>query len=74
MNNYDQAFKINPKFNDAIYGKACVYAATDDVAQACAWLQKTIENGYKDWKHIKADKDLDGIRNASCYKALMKGK
>jgi len=66
---YNKAIELNPKNPYPYYNMACIYAM-----RACTMLKQSVENGFKDWKLIKEDKDLDNIRNSSCYREIIKGK
>ncbi|HNZ58995.1 MAG TPA: tetratricopeptide repeat protein [Syntrophorhabdaceae bacterium] len=68
---FDRAIEIDPiQRNWAYYNKACLFSLTKKVQEACNWLKKAIEEGYKNWDHINADTDLDNIRNTECFKNL----
>jgi tetratricopeptide (TPR) repeat protein len=64
---YRKAVELNPKSPYPYYNMACIYSV-----EACEQLRKSVENGFNDWDGIKEDKDLDNIRNSSCYKELIK--
>jgi Flp pilus assembly protein TadD len=68
---FNSAIEIDPQHYWAYYNKACLYSITNRVGEACSWLEKAIEKGYKDWDQIKLDADLNGIRSAECYKKLI---
>jgi hypothetical protein len=55
------------------YNVACYYARfTKDVDKAVANLEKSIEAGYNDWKHLDEDPDLDKIRKDPKFTAMIK--
>jgi Flp pilus assembly protein TadD len=64
---YDEAIRLKPDYNTAYYNYACSFSLQKNAIQACNWLGLAIERGYKDWKHLEADKDFDGIRNEKCF-------
>lgn len=81
LGNHEQAFrdfdKALEKGVDAaiiFYCKACSFSLRMNSAEACNWLNKSIEKGFTNWNHIKSDRDLDNIRNTSCYREIMSGK
>jgi hypothetical protein len=51
---------------------ACEYAKQNKTEKSLTWLEKAIGKGFRNWKHIKADKDLDSIRSSARYKELIK--
>ena len=55
----------------AYYNIACEYAKQNKTEKALTWLEKAIEKGFRKWKHIKGDKDLDSIRSSARYKELI---
>jgi len=56
----------------AYYNIACEYAKQNKKEESIVWLEKAIRKGFRNWKHIKADKDLDNIRSSARYKELIK--
>jgi tetratricopeptide (TPR) repeat protein len=69
IDDYKKVIEMNPKNPNTYYNMACIYSV-----EACKWLKKSVENGFKNWDGIKKDKDLDNIRNSSCYKEIIKEK
>lgn len=69
IDDYKKVIELNPKNPNTYYNMACIYSV-----EACKWLKKSVENGFKNWDGIKKDKDLDNIRNSSCYKEIIKEK
>jgi len=64
---YRKAVELNSKNPYPYYNMACIYSI-----RACEQLRKSVENGFKDWDGIKKDKDLDNIRNSSCYNEIIR--
>lgn len=56
----------------AYYNIACEYAKQNKTEESVVWLEKAIRKGFRNWNHIKADKDLDNIRSSARYKELIK--
>jgi tetratricopeptide (TPR) repeat protein len=54
------------------YNIACMYSQLEKVDESIEWLTKAIDRGYTNWESIKTDGDLENIRNAAGYKALIK--
>lgn len=53
------------------YSAACLYSIMDEKDKSIFYLRKALERGYRNFNHIKRDRDLRNIRSASEYKALM---
>ncbi len=62
-----KAVELNPHYGTAFYNLACVYSVQQKTAEACAALRKGVEKGYRDWRQIESDPDLDNIRSLPCY-------
>ncbi len=71
LSDYNKAVELNQNDPVGYYNIACVYSLQKASEDACTWLKKSIDKGFDKWEHIKKDKDLDNIRKASCYKAIM---
>ena len=56
----------------AYYNIACEYAKQNKTEKSLTWLEEAIRKGFRNWKHLKGDKDLDSIRNSARYKELIK--
>ena len=69
---FDEAIRLKPNDNDTYYNYACSFSLQKDAKQACVWLTWAIERGFKNWKHMEADKDLDNIRNEECFVGIIK--
>ncbi len=78
---YDRAMSLYQKMLDLLpdhagvyYNIACIYAKQNRPEEAVAWLEKSIEKGFDDWEHLKADGDLDNIRGSSTYKDFIRSR
>lgn len=58
-----------PKEN--YYSAACLYSIMGENDKALSYLSKSLENGYRNFNHIKRDRDLNNIRQTAEYKAMM---
>ena len=65
----NKVMEKNPK--DNYYSAACFYSIIGENDKALSYLRKTLENGYRNFNHIKRDRDLNNIRQTAEYKALM---
>lgn len=54
----------------AAYNLACTHSLAGRTKEALEWLEKSVE-GFHDWKHMEADPDLDPIRHAEGYRAVL---
>jgi tetratricopeptide (TPR) repeat protein len=73
MDHYFKASLQDPvNASIAYYNIACEYAKQNKTEKSLTWLEKAIGKGFRNWKHIKADKDLDSIRSSARYKELIK--
>ena len=70
---FNSALAVKPDYFKPAYNLARSYARLNNAEEACIWLKKSIENGFKEWDFIKKDKDLDNIRELPCYKEVMAG-
>jgi tetratricopeptide (TPR) repeat protein len=69
IDDYTKTIELNPKNPYPYYNMACIFSI-----RACEQLRKSVENGFKDWEGMEKDKDLENIRNSSCYKEIMRAK
>ncbi|OHB75703.1 MAG: hypothetical protein A2Z34_08530 [Planctomycetes bacterium RBG_16_59_8] len=54
------------------YNIACGYALKGEKTLAVEWLVKSVDAGFDKFDHIRADADLDSLRDEPGYKELMK--
>ena len=54
------------------YDAACVYSIINDPKTAISYLKKALDNGYREFAHIRNDFDLDNIRKLPAFKELIK--
>jgi len=53
------------------YDAACLYSLMNKSKEAIQSMQLAFENGYRDFKHLSLDDDLDNIRNLDEFKKLI---
>lgn len=63
------ALKANAKAN--YYDAACLYSIMDDKEKSLSYLRKALESGYRNFAHIRRDRDLNNIRSTAEFKTLM---
>ncbi len=56
----------------AHYNLACSYSLLDDADRALGSLERAIRLGYKDFKHLERDPDLEKLRKDRRFAALIK--
>jgi len=77
MNDYKKAKKhmANILKNDStagtLYDAACLYSLMNDTTKAMGFLKKAMLRGYRDFRNMTMDSDLDNIRNLGSFKSLM---
>jgi Flp pilus assembly protein TadD len=71
---YSKALELDPADSRGYYNMACLHSLQKNAQEACSWLQKAIDHGYSNWEHIKEDTDLENVREAECYRKIMKAK
>jgi tetratricopeptide (TPR) repeat protein len=67
-----QIIELNPDLNDTYYNIACIYARQHKIDESLVWLKKAIGKGFKDWDLLKADHDMDNMRETPFYKETLK--
>jgi tetratricopeptide (TPR) repeat protein len=60
-----------PKNPGLLYNICCAYSLKGSKKEACESLNKSVECGYFDWKHMEKDTDLDNIRGEDAYKKTL---
>lgn len=71
---YLEALKLNPPDalrSTLLYNLACAYSLESRADEAIERLKQSIEAGFRDFKHMQKDKDLDHIRDDPRYKELI---
>ncbi len=76
LGNKDKAIEIadsamSKENRSNCYNWACLYAVMGDNDKALSYLRKAFELGYRDFAWMRADYDLDSIRNTAAFKALV---
>jgi HEAT repeat protein len=58
-------------YNVASYNVACCLAMAGDKENAVRWLRRSIREGFKNWRHISRDPDLQSIYEDVRFKRLV---
>jgi tetratricopeptide (TPR) repeat protein len=64
--------RLRPSDPLAHYNLACTYARLNQANQSVKALRRAVELGYRDFRYIAEDADLDPIRTDPRYRKLMK--
>lgn len=68
---FNKVLAVEPRNEIAWYNLACTYSRWQKVERALEALQKAIECGFDDTKHMGKDPDLDNIREDPRFKAMI---
>jgi hypothetical protein len=68
----DEKKKATSTISNIYYNLTCIYSLLNNKSSAIAYLKKSIDVGYNDYRHIQEDTDLDNIRNEKEFLALSK--
>ncbi len=66
-----QLVKLNPKSQSAHYNLACALARQGKVEDAYTALSNAVAAGYLNINHMKADPDLEALRNDKRFSAIL---
>jgi tetratricopeptide (TPR) repeat protein len=64
--------RLRPKDALAHYNLACSYALVKRADQALQALRKALEMGYRDFRYMREDRDLDSIRHDPRFRQLLR--
>lgn len=53
------------------YDAACLYSLMNDSVISLKYFKTALEKGYRDFRHVALDSDLDNIRQLDTFKTLM---
>src|SRR5262245_8484972 len=67
----ETAIKLAPQYPTAYYNLSCIYALQGKKDDALEQLEKAIEHGFNDVKHIKEDTDLESLRKEERFAKLL---
>jgi tetratricopeptide (TPR) repeat protein len=68
---FEKAIEVDPGDTSGYYNMACLSSLSGHTEDACRWLKKTMDRGFRNLEQIKQDRDFDNIRNAPCYREIM---
>lgn len=64
--------RLRPRDPLAHYNLACSYALLNSPEQSLTTLRQAIELGYRDFRYMREDRDLDPIRQDPRFRQLMR--
>ena len=64
--------QLRPNDPLAHYNLACSYALLKRTEHALKTLRKAVELGYRDFRYLKEDRDLDAIRHDPRFRQLLR--
>jgi len=64
--------QLRPRDPLAHYNLACSYALLKQTDQALRTLRKAVELGYRDFRYMREDHDLDAIRHDPRFRQLLR--
>ena len=65
-----QLAELRPEDPMVQYNLACSFSLTGDIKKAVTALEKAIELGYRDFKWLGKDPDLEELRKSPAFKTL----
>lgn len=68
---FEKSVTRNPHDFGSTYNLACIYSIQKNNAKALKYLDWSFKEGYTDFEHVKADTDLDNIRNLPEFAAII---
>lgn len=71
LESFHRAIEIDPMHSEALYDLACMYSLMDKKKKAFEFLEKAIQAGYSDFRHIEEDPDLINIKDSAQFKEIL---
>ncbi|WNG44657.1 tetratricopeptide repeat protein [Archangium minus] len=68
---YQQAWAAGNRKGDTAYSAACAAALEGRKDEAMTWLERSVENGFRDAEWMKQDEDLSSLRELPAFTALL---
>ena len=60
-----------PNNKSNLYDLACIYSLANKKNEAIETLEKAVKSGYKNYNHIKYDRDFINIREEQGFKDIL---
>ncbi len=68
---YEKALQIKIGDETDYYNAACYWALTGDTIKSIRYLNKSVDLGNRDIKHLQGDTDLDNLHNTKGWKTVL---
>jgi len=68
------ALELDPDEGSTMVRLAELYSMKKDIVEACKWLTRGVDKGYRDFKYIKNTVTFNNIRPWSCYEDALSRK
>ena len=68
----EQLAELRPDDPTMLYNLACSYALLKRPDQALRTLRRAVELGYRDFRYMREDRDLDSIRHDPRFRQLLR--
>lgn len=68
----EAALQVFLRHGGSLYDGACFYSLKGDKELALDYFRRALEKGYRDFNHIRRDPGLDGIRETSAFRSMVK--
>jgi tetratricopeptide (TPR) repeat protein len=68
----ERLVRVRPKDPTAHYNLACRYALLRQSDEALRTLRRAVELGYRDFRYMRKDRDLESIRKDPRYRQLLR--
>ncbi len=68
---YDKVFELEKGNSNQYYNAACSWALSGDTIQSIKYLNMSADNGWRNLKHIKKDKDLKSLRTIQGWNKIL---
>jgi len=69
---FETAVRLAPMNEEALYDLACA-TAQQDQELALNYLERAVESGFRDYRHMATDRDLDPIRDNPRFRQITGG-
>ncbi|HLM68397.1 MAG TPA: hypothetical protein VK358_12750, partial [Longimicrobium sp.] len=68
---YEQAWREGNRKPNTLYDAACAAAKLVRKPEAMTWLERAVENGFRDAQHMRTDPDLISVRGEKAFNDLL---
>ena len=68
---YERAVSLYPNYAAALFNLACIHSLQGNLDLSLSFLERAVEKGFTDFKFIKKEPDLAGLRSDPRYQELL---